>query len=102
MSALRRAAYTDDSGLLFVHAGLDPARPLADQGDALWWGHTGWSRITAPYEGYRCVVRGIGRPASVAAATPYAMTVDGGCGFGGTLVAACFAPSGEPLERIEA
>ena len=34
------AAYTDDMGLLFVHAGLDPDRPLA-QGDSLWWGQSG-------------------------------------------------------------
>ncbi len=38
MSHTRRAAYTDDQGLLFVHAGLDPDRPLSAQGDSLWWG----------------------------------------------------------------
>src|SRR5260221_5793000 len=32
MAALRRAAYRDDGALLFVHAGADPARPLAAHG----------------------------------------------------------------------
>jgi serine/threonine protein phosphatase 1 len=38
ISALRRAAVTDDGALLFVSAGINPGRALADQGDAFWWG----------------------------------------------------------------
>ena len=37
LSALRHAAFTEEGGLLFVHAGVDPARPLTAQGDAFWW-----------------------------------------------------------------
>ena len=37
-SALRHAAFTSDSGVLFVHAAVNPMRPLAAQGDAFWWG----------------------------------------------------------------
>ena len=40
LSALRRAAYTDDGALLFVHAGVDPDRPLSAQSDSLWWATT--------------------------------------------------------------
>ena len=36
-AGLRHAALTDDSRLLFVHAGIAPSRPLAAQGDAFWW-----------------------------------------------------------------
>lgn len=37
-AALRHAAFTDERGLLFVHASIDPSRPLTAQGDAFWWG----------------------------------------------------------------
>src|SRR5690606_28463982 len=60
MSTLRRAAYTDDRQLLFVHAGLAPALPLEEQGDRLWWGDPGWAKLTAPYAGFARVVRGNG------------------------------------------
>ncbi len=111
MSSLRRAAYTDDKGLLLVHAGLDPARSLAEQSDALWWGHPAWAAITAPYEGFRRVVRGYDRTARARSrseggiegvvAAPHTLTVDGGCGFGGALVALCLTPDGEIVDQIE-
>ncbi len=111
MSGLRRAAYTDDRGLLLVHAGLDPARPLEEQSDALWWGHPGWVKITTAYEGFRRVVRGFDRGARArtraegglegVVAGPFTLTVDGGCGFGGALVAVCLTPDGEIVDQIE-
>ncbi len=112
IATLRRAAYTDDKSLLFVHAGIDPARPLAKQGDALWWGHPGWAAITQPYEGFRRVIRGFDRGTrqrasgdgelSGVANGPFTVSVDAGCGFGGPLLALCLAPDGEIIERIEA
>jgi serine/threonine protein phosphatase 1 len=102
MSVLRRAAYTDEERLLFVHAGLDPRRALDEQGDALWWGHLAWSKLKAPYGGFRCVVRGYG-PGDGGDPGPHALTLDGGCGFGGPLVAACLdAATGQVIERLEA
>ena len=107
MSALRRAAYTDDHRLLFVHAGIDPARPLAAQGDELWWGHAGWTRLAGPYDGFTRVVRGFDRGAARArppggvASGPFTLTVDGGCGFGGPLVAVCLTRDGEVVDRID-
>jgi len=102
MSVLRRAAHTDDDGLLFVNAGLDPRLPLAEQGDALWWGHAAWARLKQPYAGHRCVVRGYGGNAASPDAGPFALTLDGGCGTGGPLVAACLIPDGTVVERLEA
>lgn len=110
MSSLRRAAYTDDRRLLFVHAGLDPARSLDEQSDALWWGHPGWETLDKPYDGFHQVVRGFDRAArgpshgerQSVIAGPCTLTVDGGCGFGGPLVAVCLTPGGEIVERLEA
>lgn len=102
MSALRRAAHTDDERLLFVHAGLDPSRALDEQRDAFWWGHLGWSKLKQPYGSFRCVVRGHA-PGGGEDPGPHALTLDGGCGFGGSLVAACLdASSGQVIERLEA
>jgi hypothetical protein len=100
--AVRRAA-TDDAGkLLFVSAGLDPARPLAAQGDALWWGGRGFDKLAAPFENYRRVVRGYAPGHPGAAAGEFTLTLDAGCGFGGPLLAASIGPDGEILETVEA
>jgi len=32
--------------------------------------------------------------------TPFTMTLDAGCGFGGPLLAACFAPGGDLINTI--
>ncbi len=102
MSALRRAAYTDDGGLLFVHAGIDPDRPLSAQSDSLWWGTGGFSRLAQAYGGFAKVVRGFDRAHPGVEVGPFTVTVDAGCGFGGPLVAACLDPAGEIIELIEA
>jgi serine/threonine protein phosphatase 1 len=108
VSSLRRAAHTDDRQLLFVHAGLDPSRTLGEQSDALWWGHPGWAQMNTAYEGFRRVARGFDRSAARARAPggvesgAFTYTVDGGCGFGGPLVAACLTPDGGLVDRIEA
>lgn len=101
MSALRRAARTDTGVLLFVHAGLAPDRPLDTQGDALWWGG-GSFELAQPYAGFRRVVRGFERGHPGVIATDFTVTIDGGAGFGGPLIAACFDQAGEIVERIEA
>jgi len=46
-ASLRRAACTDDEGLLLVSAGLDPTRGLDQQGDSFWWGHPAFGEATA-------------------------------------------------------
>ncbi|TWB45412.1 metallophosphoesterase family protein [Nitrospirillum pindoramense] len=105
-AALRRAAYTErrQDGLpelLFVNAGIDISRPLAAQGDSFWWGGGAWHRIEGAYAGFRRVVRGYDPSHGGPAATPHAVTLDGGCGFNGALVCGCFGPDGELLEVVE-
>lgn len=100
MSALRRAAFTKDGPLLFVNAGVDNGRPLETQGDNLWWGD-GFDRITQPYGSYKLVVRGYDRNRRGVRFTAHTATLDGGCGAGGPLQAACFDLSGNCVEQIE-
>jgi serine/threonine protein phosphatase 1 len=98
MSVLRHAAFTDDGDLLFVHAGLDPARPLTAQSDSFWWG--GFSSLESPYDGYRRVVRGFDRRHAGLVETDFTLSLDGGCGFGGALLAVLLDPDGRVTEVL--
>lgn len=102
LSALRRAAFTDDNTLLFVNAGVDPGKPLDLQGDVFWWGGTNILDLVAPFAGFRRVVRGHDRRHAGLVESDHAVSIDGGCGFGGSLLAACFAPDGTIVDRLEA
>ncbi|MGH6969188.1 MAG: hypothetical protein ACREEN_08820, partial [Stellaceae bacterium] len=48
LSALRRAAFTEDGALLFAHAGVDPEKPLEMQRDAFWWSAAGADMLALP------------------------------------------------------
>jgi len=107
-NALRRAAYTGDAdaespegGLLLVSAGIDPARPLGQQGDAFWWGGGGFARLSEPYGVFRRLVRGFDPARQGVAAGAVGLTLDGGCGFGGHLVCARLESSGELLDLFQ-
>jgi serine/threonine protein phosphatase 1 len=102
MSALRHAAFTDDGSLLFVHAGIDPQRPLSAQRDSFWWGGSGFDSLIEPYGGYRRVVRGFDRRHSGLKESPFTVSLDSGCGFGGELLAAQFGPDGDILQVLTA
>jgi len=102
MGSLRRAAYTDDGALLFVNTGLDPSRPLEAQSDSFWWNSGGFNEIAEPYGAFRRICRGFDPSHAGFKLTDYTATLDAGCGFGGSLMAACLAPSGALIERIEA
>jgi serine/threonine protein phosphatase 1 len=102
MSALRRAAYSDDGRLLFVNAGVDPERPLSAQTDTLWWGQPGAFPLRRAFEGFSQVIRGHERAHGGLQAGPFSTTLDAGCGLGGPLLAACFAADGRILDLIEA
>jgi serine/threonine protein phosphatase 1 len=91
-----------EGGPLFVHAGLDPARPLAAQGDAFWWDVSGFERIQSPYENFGRVVRGFDPLKRAPNHSEYAVTLDAGCGFGGPLRAAQLSPEGALLQLVEA
>ena len=110
MAALKRAAFTDDQSLLFVSAGIDPTRPLSAQDDALWWGGPGFAALETPgaekFDGYGRVVRGA-KPTGAPAEAGVGMgansaVVDGGAGFGGPLLAACFGANGALLGTLTA
>lgn len=95
--ALKRAARADRR--LFIHAGLDPASPLDAQGDAPWWG--GLPDLDAPYEGFDLVARAYARDHPGLRVSAFTATVDDGCGFGGSLMAACFAADGRVVDLQE-
>jgi serine/threonine protein phosphatase 1 len=102
LGALRRAAYTDEGALLFVNAGLDPSRPIEAQSDSFWWNSADFRELAGPYGSFRRILRGFDPSHGGFAETPYTATLDGGCGFGGPLIAACVSADGSILERIEA
>ena len=101
LNSTKRAAFTENGKLLFVHAGLDPHRPLSQQGDTLWWGSGYFSAIDSAYGDVKMIVRGYDRRHEGLAMNQWTASVDAGCGFGGRLAAACFLPDGAATEWIE-
>ena len=99
--ALKRAAYSSDGELLFVAAGIDPTRPLTEQGDTFWWGSGYFSAIAEPYAGFRRIVRGHDRTQRGVEMGSHTATLDGGAGLGGNLHAACFTLDGKPTDWIQ-
>jgi serine/threonine protein phosphatase 1 len=102
INVLRRAAYTEDGTLLFVNAGIDPNRPLSEQTDSFWWGGGKFESIEESYSGFSCVVRGFDHHHHGVIVKQHVASIDGGCGFGGPLVAACFDAAGRLIDTIEA
>jgi serine/threonine protein phosphatase 1 len=101
-SALRHAAFTEDRKVLFVAAAVDPARPLAAQGDAFWWGRRDILAFDAAFDGFARVVRGRDAQRRGLVESRFAVSLDGGAGRGGRLVAAGFDPDGTVLDVLEA
>ena len=102
LANLRHAALSEDGRLLFVHAGIDASRPLAAQGDVFWWGGRDILDLAAPFDGFGRVIRGFDRQMRGLVEGEFAVSLDGGAGRGGRLLAAAFAPDGGVLERLEA
>ena len=100
LAALRRAAYTEDGALLFVNAGVDVSRPLDAQYDTFWWGGAALSRLASPYGEFKKVIRGFDPFHQGVRIDAHVATIDGGAGYGGGLVAACFDAEGGELDRI--
>jgi hypothetical protein len=101
-AGLRHAAASVDDRLLFVHAGIDPARPLAAQSDAFWWGDYDILALTAPFAGFRRIIRGFERQPRGLVESEFAVSLDAGAGRGGRLLAAAFDPEGAVLEVLQA
>jgi hypothetical protein len=119
LAGLFRAAITapldlagEAPGMLFVASGLDPARPFADQGDAFWWRPDGFAAIAAGvasnsgdvvgWAGFARIVRGFDPANAGLAESPFAVSLDAGCGRGGGLAAGLFTPEGALLEVVQA
>lgn len=105
LTQLRRAAFTLEQAerpLLFVHAGIDPARPLNDQGDSFWWSGSAFNAINIPYTPFHKVIRGFDPRHGGLNLNCVTATIDGGCGFGGSLVCAGFDRSGQIFSLMEA
>lgn len=98
--SLRRAAYSMNGELLFVHAGIDPSRPVTEQTDTFWWGSGYFGNIDKPYSGFNKVIRGYDRTHEGVKETPHTVSLDSGCGFGGPLTAACFTLKGDITDFI--
>ena len=102
LTAVRRAAFTAERRVLFVHCGVDVRRPLTAQRDSFWWGAGDFAAIDAPYEGFGRIVRGYDPGRGGLAIGPVAATIDSGCGYGGYLSAVCFSPDGAVVDTLEA
>ncbi|MDX2028599.1 MAG: hypothetical protein SFW62_08180 [Alphaproteobacteria bacterium] len=104
MCSMRRAALAqpslDSKKLLFVPAGFDPTRTLEDQGEALWWTSAPFRASGRTENMYSRIVRGFNSVNSGAVLDEAAVTLDGGCGRGGPLVAGCFTPAGKLIELV--
>ena len=101
-AALRHAAMSDADRLLFVHAGIEPSRPLGAQGDAFWWGETDILDLAEPFAGFGRVVRGFDRDRRGIVEREFAVSLDAGAGRGGPLIAAAFARDGSIVEVLQA
>ncbi len=102
MSVLKRAAFTENGTLLFVNAGIDPARALSDQSDSFWWRGRTFEAIDRPYLDFARVVRGFDPLHHGFAIADHTASIDSGCGYGGPLTAACFDTTGHLVRTLEA
>lgn len=101
LSSLRRAAFTREGKILFVHASLDVSRPLNMQKDNFWWDNGRFDDINAAYYGFLRIVRGYDHSnKGLRLNHPYTATLDGGSGRGGTLNAVCFSPEGDVMDHL--
>ena len=95
-------AFTEDRGLFFVHAAVEPSRPLSEQRDAFWWGREDILELKEPFAGFRRVVRGVDRERRSVVEREFAVSVDGGGGRDGRLIAAGFGLDGAVVDIAEA
>ncbi len=102
LSSLQHAAYSWERKILFVSRGIDPSKPVEDQSDTFWWG-TG-SRFEEIEHGIGeiCrVIRGEDPKCMGLIERGSTISIDGGCGKGGHLLAICLGKDGTLLETIK-
>ncbi len=101
----KRAAYTshdDRFPTLFVNAGIDPSVKLEHQKDALWWSEKNFNDLQKSYDPFDKVVRGFDPRHEGLKLKDVTASLDGGCGFGGSLICAGMDVKGELFELMEA
>lgn len=98
---LKRAGLAADVGAMFVNAGIDRNESFDEQRDAYWWGGASFASKDEPFDQYRMIVRGYDPDHGGKAIGQHTATIDGGCGWNGTLNAACMDQGGEFIEWIE-
>ena len=99
-----RAAFTDINApypMLFVHAGLETQKPLPEQNDSLWWGGRDFETMEHPYLPFQKVIRGYDPAHKGLHLNCITATLDGGCGFGGSLFCTGFAKNGKVEHLLE-
>ena len=101
LSSLKHAAWTSEGTVLFVNRGIDPERPLDAQADVFWWGGRSFATINTAYKGFGKIVRGFDPTAKGLAETQFTISIDGGCGRGGPLLAVCLNNEGKLINYIE-
>lgn len=106
-TVLRRAAFTEnkhsnDNNLLFVHAGIDPQKPLTDQEDQFWWASKNFNSHPDSFRPFRAVIRGYDPEHQGMHVGQAFISIDSGCGYGGKLTCAEMTASGDIRELISA
>jgi serine/threonine protein phosphatase 1 len=100
-TSLQHAAVTENDQLLFVNAGVNSSQPFTEQRDAFWWGGRDILEFSAPFSGFRRVIRGFDRERRGLVESEHAVSLDAGAGRGGRLLAAAFALDGAVVDHIE-
>lgn len=98
---LHRAAFTSaclEQPILFVNCGLRDDRPMEEQGDSFWWAARDFDRIERPFAPFARVIRGYDPEHRGIQMNNATATIDGGCGFGGSLVCSVFDRNGEHMD----
>lgn len=101
---LHRAAHTSPSletPILFVNSGLRADRSMEEQGDSFWWANREFDRIEQPYSPFAKVIRGYDPDHKGININCITATIDGGCGFGGSLVCSVFSGEGQTLDTAQ-
>ena len=100
-NCLKRACLTENGALLFVHACVDPSRPLTMQKDQFWWDSGNFDNIDESFSDFNKVIRGYDHSnGGVNLGEKFTATIDGGCGRGGEVHAICFSPDGIKHDEI--
>lgn len=105
MTNHKRAAFTkieEEKSALFVNAGVDPSLKLEEQESSLWWQGERFHEMNGSYEPFNKVIRGFDPKHQGVQLNGVTASLDGGCGFGGSLVCAGLDAKGDVFELMEA